>query len=137
MSETVSSQEDTATLPCETIVHRAALRQNCIDLDMSKITSAAFIRRPGVDTDGLSVDQAFYRSADTFAATFKRCRAVVSLHIGRIRTLGLDVKRDSPPDLNNPSHASIVGIPYREDDPEEAERLASALARQSRISWQE
>ena len=137
MSETVFSQEEIVALPCETIVHRAALRQNCIDSDTSEITSATFIRRPGVDADGLSVDLAFYRSAGTFAATFKRCRAVVSLHIGRIRTLGLDVKPDEPPDPDNLSHASIVGVPYREDDPEEAERLASALARQSRIQWRE
>lgn len=138
MSDSSSDGEESPTaLPCEAIVHRAALRKNCIDEDNGCITSAAFIRRPGVDVDGLSVDLASYRPSADFAASFNRCRAIVSLHTGRIRSLGLDAAPDRPPNANNPSHASITGVPFKEDDPEEAERLASALARQSRIVWRE
>lgn len=90
MNETVDSRGSAVPeIPCETIVHRALLRQNCIDEDSGEVTSAAFIRRPGVDTNGLSVDIASYRAASVFASTFKRCRAVVSLHTGHIRAFTL------------------------------------------------
>lgn len=33
-------------------------------------------------------------------------------------------------------HANVVGLPYREDDLAEAERLAGLLARRSYLVWQ-
>ncbi len=50
-------------------------------------------------------------------------------YVGRVRDLGLDVVPDSP------SHANIIGLPYREDEPDTAVRLALLLAKQSRIQW--
>jgi hypothetical protein len=55
---------------------------------------------------------------------------VASLQVGKVRELGLDVVPDSP------SHAQIVGLPYREDDRNNADRLARLLAEQSRLVWQ-
>lgn len=46
-----------------------------------------------------------------------------------MREVGLDVEQDSV------NHANVVGLPYREDDLAEAERLAGSLARQSQIVW--
>jgi hypothetical protein len=42
----------------------------------------------------------------------------------------LDVEQDSV------NHANITGLPNREDDLAQAERLAGLLARQSQIIWE-
>jgi hypothetical protein len=47
-----------------------------------------------------------------------------------VRDIGLNVVPDDVP-----KHANIVGIPYREDDSERAERLATELAMQARVAW--
>jgi hypothetical protein len=57
----------------------------------------------------------------------KRCYGVVSLHVGRVRDLGLDVVVDEAP------HANITGLPRQTDDVLRAERLASQLAKQARL----
>lgn len=76
---------------------------------------------------GLSVNIAAVCSPQECANRFSKCNAVISLHVGTVRDLGLDVVQDKQ------NHANITGIPYREDDLAEAERLASLLAKQSRI----
>ncbi|WP_292749398.1 hypothetical protein [Nostoc sp. NMS4] len=42
----------------------------------------------------------------------------------------MDVEQDSV------NHANIVGLPYREDNLAEAERLAGLLAKRSHLVWQ-
>jgi hypothetical protein len=118
-------------LPCSCLVYRAILRKTWIDEDTGHLKSAAFIRRPGPggDVGGLSVGIAATYPLNGFISSFKKCYAVVSLHVGRVRNIGLDVKPDSY------THANIIGLPYAGDDPAEAERFAGLLAKQSRFQW--
>lgn len=58
---------------------------------------------------------------------FSKCYGVLSLHVGRVRTLALDVIPDEA------THANITGVPYKETNAKEAERLASLLAQQARV----
>ena len=112
-------------LPCRAIVYRAMARKNWIDRIANQVLPAAYFRRPPpADEDGLSLDVS---SPPSCAATLRECYGVASLHVGRIRDIGLDVVVDDKP------HAVISGVPRREDDPTRAERLASLLARQSRL----
>ncbi|MBI3469570.1 MAG: hypothetical protein HY000_41745 [Planctomycetes bacterium] len=53
---------------------------------------------------------------------------MLSLHVGRLRDIGLDVVPDEP------QHANITNLPYPQDDPVTAERLAGLIARQARIA---
>ena len=57
-------------------------------------------------------------------------RSVASLIVGDIRSLDLDIVRDSS------SHGSIIRLPYREDYPPKADEFALLLARMSMIVWQ-
>ena len=114
-------------LSCPTIIYRAILRKNWIDKHNNRVTSAPFFRRPSKDIDGLSVHIAGSCSLEEIYASFNQCFGVVSLHVGHIRDIGLDVSQDSI------SHANIIGLPYKEEDLVTAERLAGLLARQSRF----
>jgi hypothetical protein len=113
------------SLPCQTLAYRAMARKNWIDKQANRVLPAAYVRRPSpADEDGLSVDVA---SPQSCAATLRQCYGVASLHVGRIRDIGLDVVVDSAP------HAVISEVPRREEDRVRAERFASLLARQSRL----
>ena len=91
----------------------------------------AFIRRPS-DTDGLSVNT---DSVEGGRNALQNCYAVVSLHVGHMRNLGLDVIP------NEPDHANITNLPSAEERDfsvelkTKAERLAGELAKQSRFAW--
>jgi len=78
---------------------------------------------------GLSVRIASVCTPSECADRFRNCYGVVSLQVGSIRELGLDVVLDSQ------SHGQIVGLPYREDDRTTADRLADSLASLSQIVW--
>ncbi|NLE40078.1 MAG: hypothetical protein GX621_18840 [Pirellulaceae bacterium] len=113
------------SLPCSAIVYRAMSRRHWIDCESNSVLPAAFFRRPAPkDDDGLSVDICSPRSC---RKTLRDCHGVASLHVGRVRDLGLDVVVDHSP------HASIAGLPRQEDDRTKAERMASLLARQARL----
>lgn len=113
------------TLACSAIVYRAMSRKKWVDWDKHQIQPAAFFRRPPpADESGLSVDIQSPRSCHQ---TLKKCHGVVSLHVGRVRDLRLDVVVDASP------HANITGLPSQEDDRTEAEHLANLLAQQARI----
>lgn len=112
-------------LACSTIVYRAMARKNWVDATTQSILPAAFMRRlPPADEDGLSVD---IHSARSCSLALNKCHGVASLHVGRVRNLGLDVVVDEPP------HANITGLPSTTDDAARTERLASQLARQARL----
>ena len=112
-------------LPCGTIVYRAMARKNWIDKTSSRVLPTAYFRRPPPkDDDGLSVDVS---SPQSCASALSDCFGVASLHVGRVRDIRLDVVVDEEP------HANIVGVPRRDDNREQAERLASLLAKQSRL----
>jgi hypothetical protein len=100
-------------------------RKNWVDRATETVLPAAFKRRLSpADDDGLSVD---VDSAESCATALRECYGVASLHLGRIRDIGLDIVVGSPP------HAVITGIPRDADDRTRAERIASELARQARL----
>ena len=112
--------------PCSSIVLRAVLRRNELDEDTGLIKPTAFIQRPN-ETDGISVTIASSEcSALQLARSFKKCYGVVSLHVGYIRDIGLDVRLSPPPE----SHALIVGFPA--NDAARTEYLAGLLANSAR-----
>lgn len=130
-------------LQCEAIVWRllrkkAWIDQDTLGADARAILPDAYLRRQGVDTDGLSVGIKGVCTLEEFKASLNKVHGVVSLHVGRVRDLPLDVLPDDPQMAEeqgfryDPCHANIVHLPYVEDDPKEAERLAGLLARQSR-----
>ena len=113
------------TLPCSAIVYRAMARKDWIDPVSGTVLPGAFIRRPAPkDEDGLSLD---VDGASSCARALNKCFGVASLHVGRIRDIGLDVIVDDRP------HASIRGVPRTADDKLNAERIASQLARKARL----
>jgi hypothetical protein len=81
---------------------------------------AYFLRAKG---PGLSVNLASQCSAQKCAETFRKCYGVASLNVGDVQEIGLNVEQDSV------NHANVVGLPHREDDLAEAERLAGLLAK--------
>ena len=114
-------------LPCSAIVYRAMARRKWIDKSdkLHHVLPAAFMLRPAPkDPQGLSVDMESPRSCHR---TLKECFGVVSLHVGRVRDLGLDVVVDESP------HANVTGLPREAENRTESEHLASLLARQARI----
>jgi len=117
------------TLDCQDIVLRAVLRSAYIDRENNRVRSDAFMLRPlPKDEDGLSVS--FDCEPAQSASQFKKCYGVASLHVGRIRDLGLDVVPDDV------THANVTGLLRSDDNPAEAEHFASQLAKQARLVWQ-
>ncbi len=117
-----------ATLECGTLVFRV-LKPSW--LQEGEIVSQAFIlqEREGVFETGLSL----LNSIDNALKVLKKPKAVVSLHVGRIKDLGLDVIPDTEPDpkidADRITHAEIRGVPPP-DNIENAlisERFATAL----------
>jgi hypothetical protein len=112
-------------LSCDKTVYRAMLRKKWVDPVSGTVLPGAFIRRdPPQDDDGLSVDVV---SPASCASPFNKCFGVGSLHVGKVRELGLDVVVDEIP------HANITGVPRPTDDAARAEWFASQLARQARF----
>jgi hypothetical protein len=115
------------SLPDNATVYRALPRKQWIDEDTGRVKADAYFLR--VNERGLSVNLASACSPQQCAELFRKCYGVASLEVKGVREVGLDVEQDSV------SHANVVGLPYREDDLTEAERLAGLLARQSQIVW--
>ena len=114
-------------LPCDAIVYRTLIKRRWINEDTGEVLPDAFFRRKARNEVGISVNIATALTPAECTSRFDKCNAVASLHVGRVRDLGLDIIQDRP------THADIMNLPYREDDPPTAERLAGMLAKQSRI----
>ncbi len=126
MTSEPNSTSDYPQLPCDTIVLRAMLRRNLVDLKNQSVAPNAFIRRDApADPDGLSVG-VFCQVAE-YLKGFRETFGAATLHVGHIRDEGVDVIQDGP------THACIEGVPYPADDPERARQLANALARKARL----
>jgi hypothetical protein len=117
-----------AALTEEAIVYRSLLRKQWIDEDTGRVKADAYFLRP--NEPGLSVNLATVVSPEKCASFFRKCYGVASLEVGDVREVGLNVEQDSV------NHANILGLPHREDDLAQAERLAGLLARRSRLVWQ-
>lgn len=104
-------------LPCEQIVYRAQIKKDWV-ANSGKVRKQAFFRMHK-DTHGLSVstteDSCGEGLQDEFYGT-------ITLHVGRVRTLGLDVIPDSP------THANIQGVPMRDANDPVTDALARTLA---------
>lgn len=107
-------------LECPTIVFRAVQRSR--DMPPEGILAGAFVRYPK-DIDGLSIDVASLRSC---VSVLKKHYGAASLHVGRVRTLFLDVIVDQHP------HGLITGLPFRDSNETEAEHFADSLAEMAR-----
>jgi len=117
------------SLPCSTILYRLITKASWIDKDTGNVQPAAMVRR--FDEDGLSV---FIKALCTLPeaivlSTLTRVKGAVTLHVGHVRDLGLDVLSD-PTDRR---HAEIVGVPLEAEDLDRAIYLADLLAEQSRV----
>ena len=127
MSDAPATSPEFPPLGCSAIVYRALLRSSLIDKITGRISAGAFMRR-AKDVDGLSVYVSANYSKRQIVLDFDPCHGIVSLHVGRIRDIGLDVQCDSL------VHANIIGLPT-EDNLLMAERFAGLLARQARLQW--
>lgn len=107
-------------LDCPTIVFRAVQRSR--DMPPEGILAGAFVRYPK-DIDGLSIDVVGPRSC---VSVLNKHYGAASLHVGRVRTLTLDAIVDQHP------HGVITGLPFRDDNPTEAEHFADSLAEMAR-----
>jgi hypothetical protein len=114
------------TLQCQQIVLRALIRAPHIDRVKKRVLAAAFILRD--NEQELSVK--YECTSEECAGQFNKCYGVASLHVGRVRDLGLDVVP------NQPRHANVVGLPHPGSDFVEAERFARRLLAQPRLIWQ-
>ena len=120
------------TLDCVDIVFRAVIRTKHWSRDTRRPLAAAFLLRTspnGTREGALSVS--YDCSPQECADDFNKCYGVASLHVGRVRNLGLDVIPDEP------NHANVTGLPHPADNPAEAERFARELRRQARPVWPE
>jgi hypothetical protein len=123
-----SSMKQFEPLPEDAIVYRSLLRKQWINEDTGRVKADAYFLR--ANETGLSVSLASSCSPQQCAETFRKCYGVASLEVGDVREVGLDIEQDSV------NHANVVGLPYREDDLAEAERLAGLLAKRSHLVWQ-
>ena len=113
-------------LECSCIMYRAARKRWVQQVERSDvILPDAFLLR--AQESGLSVRPARRVSPGQCAAGLAGCTRVLSLHVGRVRNIGLQVVADAE------DHAEIQGLPHRSENAAEAERLASLLAVQARI----
>jgi hypothetical protein len=115
-------------LPKDAIVYRSLLRKQWINEDTGQVKADAYFLR--ANEPGLSVNLASMCSPKQCAEMFRKCYGVAGLQVGDVREIGLNVEQDSV------THANVVGLPHREDDLAEAERLAGLLAKRSQLVWQ-
>lgn len=118
-----------APLPCSKIVFRTITRAR--DIQDGLPLACAFHRRAG-DKSGLSVDyDVGVPDGCAVLIDAKSKKAILSLHVGRIRDGRLDVIPDTI------SHANIINVPYYDDvaERELAEQIATMLVEQSRVAW--
>jgi hypothetical protein len=117
----VANPEPLPAFDCTVIVLRVLMNSK----QMKELSEAFFLRADELDS-GLSVN--WNMSPEKARDQFEKCYGTVSLHVGRVRTLDLDVIPDEP------THANVTGLPYKENDPKAAERLANLLAQQARAA---
>lgn len=123
-----------ATLSNGTLVARAITKKAWIS--EGKFLPSIFSRRPDYDTDGITVTNPKACTSEQLCATFRGvCLAVIHLQVGQVRAIGLDVEADFDPLAHPCDHASITGLPYRDDDPDLFEDLARKLLKISVSVW--
>lgn len=115
-------------LPCNAILYRLVLRSGWFDPDDPlRVQPDAFFKRP-TDVDGLSVFRADQIGIDECLCQLK-CFGAVSLHVGTLRDLGLEVIEDNA----DGRKALITNLPFENPGNAQEEKLAGDVARTSRI----
>src|SRR5689334_10000985 len=101
-------------LPCETIIYRTITKRD--HFQDGTVLAAAF-HRPRKDEDGLSIDYKV-NVPDGCAPDLKSSskKAIVSFHVGKIRSIGLDAAYDSE------THGVVLGLPFSDDETKIRER---------------
>jgi len=115
-------------IPCSEVLYRLLTKASWLSQD-GDVALAAFYRRD-VD-DNISVFKSSTCSLEEAQTKMRGVKAIVTLHAGRVRDIGLYVVAD----LDDPQHAEILGIPLEEDDSDSANYYADLLAEQARIAW--
>jgi hypothetical protein len=105
---------------CAQIVYRAQIFEDWVKNGRVKHQAFTRLRK---DTVGLSVGPT---PEDSRAGLSNPIFGYISLHVGRVRSIGLDVVPDSP------THGNITGVPFREVDHAEHGRLTRLLAEMAR-----
>ena len=126
--------------PCGTIVYRQIRRKDWYDPDDdSKVMAEAFMRRrPRIrqdgsedlgDNDGLSVYDSFRILRQACMEDSDSCHGLVTLHVGTLRDLGLNVIWDVEDDRK----ILITDMPLANPGDERQEALLEAVASSARI----
>ncbi len=115
-------------IPCGEILYRLLTKASWISQD-GDVALAAFYRRDV--NDNISVFKSSVCPLEEAQTKLGGVKAIVTLHTGRVRDMGLRVVTD----LDNTQHAEILGIPLVEDDIDGANYYADGLAEQARIAW--
>jgi hypothetical protein len=129
-----TSNTDELVLACNDLLYRPIIDKRWFDKATGKLLDFAF-RRKRSDANGLSVNvvKSYSVRQCVESDNYTECFEVGTLHVGRIRDLGLDVVADSP------HHANIIGLTaYDEGGPlHDARRefLAKELLKQFRSVW--
>jgi len=122
-------------------VYRAILRGGWLDPDRKTPqrikTEAVFRREPRIvkgvrdrrDEDGLSVSIASMTTPRECAQKFRECFGIASLHVGRLRDLGVQVE----PDPDDETKALLVNLPYENPEEADMEKFASDVADSARL----
>ncbi|BAZ66554.1 hypothetical protein NIES4106_13060 [Fischerella sp. NIES-4106] len=92
--QSASGRPKSEPLPCSAIVYRALLKKRWLNQDIGRVEAGAYLLREKEKNRGLSVNIAAICSPQKCAGKFDKCFGVASLHVGRIRELGLDVVAD-------------------------------------------
>jgi len=127
----LSGLDVSAQLLCQVILYREARSNSWLDQDEDQFNFAAFLLR--TSETYLSVDIAGLCTLDEAKGRFNPTHGIATLHVGRVRDLGLTVFPDPLPD--NLAHAKILGLPPPSTDLKSAQDFANALADQSRLVW--
>jgi hypothetical protein len=121
--QTAFSEREVRTYACQQIVFRAAIYPNWIKRDGTVRKQAFNRRQPPADRSGLSCSPTEDHCRDGLTLP---TYGTITVHVGWIRDLKLDVIPDSM------THANIVGVPDRDEDPAPHDFLASELAKIAR-----
>jgi hypothetical protein len=125
----MNSGQEYQQLADDDFIYRALLRQSWINEDNGRVKRDAYYLRFDRGEIGLSVNIASACKPEICAARFRNCYGIARLNVGDVRSIDLDVLRDSL------THANIVGLPYRENDRLGADHFSRLLARLSEIIW--
>lgn len=112
---------NSSQLPCHFLVYRM-IPSNAGWIEEDGTLDPAIFYRKRRDWDGVSLATSIRAGLDIMKRFHRPVEGALSLHVGWVRNIELlDVKKTAD------THAVITGLPYSDNDPKEAERLADRL----------